>query len=66
MSKFGTVRIGGVSRGGIKNILLCSAKQTVFLLNGSLVVSMVKSILVIKSSNCVRNLAYSLAEFFMI
>jgi len=58
--------MGRVSRGGIKKISLCSAKQTIFLLNGSLVVSMVKSILAIKSSNCVRNLVYSSAEFFMI
>jgi len=48
--------MGRVSQGGIKKISLCSAKQTIFLLNGSLVVSMVKSILAIKLSNCVRNL----------
>jgi len=33
--------MGGVSRGGIKKISLCSAKRTIFFLNGSLVVSMV-------------------------
>jgi len=66
--KSGIIRsfLGGVSQGEIKNTLLCSAKQTVFLLNGSLVVSMVKSILAIKSSGSFKNLSYSSVEFCMI
>ena len=56
---------GENSRGGIKKILLCSAKQTVFFITVSLVESMVKSIIVIKSSRSFRNLSYSSVEFCM-
>jgi len=57
--------VGEDSRGGIKKTSLCSAKQTVFFITVSLVESMVKSILVIKSSRSFRNLSYSSAEFCM-
>ena len=56
---------GKNSLGGIKKTLLCSAKQTVFFITISLVESMVKSILVIKSSRSFKNLSYSSAEFCM-
>ena len=56
---------GKDSLGGIKKTSLCSAKQTVFFIIVSLVESMVKSILVIKSSRSFRNLSYSLVEFCM-
>ena len=56
---------GKDSLGGIKKTSLCSAKRTLFFITVSLVESMVKSILVIKSSRSFKNLSYSSAEFCM-